>query len=46
MHHGTSCLDLVTLRAGLESLPDLFLQGAGIEREEVEALRAATSGVH
>ena len=46
VHHGASCLDLMTLRAGLDSLPDVFLQGAGVEREEVDALRAATTGVH
>ncbi len=46
VHHGASCLDLVTLRAGLETLPEGFLQGAGVEREELEALRSAMSGAH
>ena len=34
VHHGHSCLDLVTLRAGLDMLPESFLQGVGVEREE------------
>ena len=46
VHHGHSCLDLVTLRAGLDTLPESFLQGAGVEREELEALRSATAPSH
>ncbi len=46
VHHGHSCLDLMTLRAGLETLPEGFLQGAGVEREELDALRAAMSAAH
>jgi hypothetical protein len=46
VHHGHSCLDLVTLRAGLELLPEGFLQGAGVEREELDALRAALAAAH
>jgi hypothetical protein len=41
VHHAHSCLDLATLRAGLTSLPERFLQGAGVEQGEIEALRAA-----
>ena len=44
VHHGHSCLDLATLRAGLDTLPEGFLQGAGVERGELEALRHATAG--
>jgi uncharacterized protein YjbI with pentapeptide repeats len=44
VHHGASCLDLATLRAGLDGLPESFLTGAGVEPEEVEALRATASG--
>jgi uncharacterized protein YjbI with pentapeptide repeats len=43
-HHGHSCLDLATLRAGVDTLPDGFLRGAGVERGEIEALRGAMSG--
>jgi hypothetical protein len=44
VHRGPSCLDLITLRAGLETLPPAFLQGAGVEPEELEALRGAVAG--
>ena len=46
VHHGHSCPDLATLRAGLDTLPEGFLQGAGVERGELEALRHATAAVH
>jgi uncharacterized protein YjbI with pentapeptide repeats len=46
VHRGHSCVDLMTLRAGLDTLPEGFLQGAGVDAEEVGALRAALSGAH
>jgi hypothetical protein len=46
VHHGHSCLDLATLRAGLDTLPVGFLQGVGVEREELEALRSAMASAH
>jgi hypothetical protein len=46
VHHGHSCVDLMTLRAGLDTLPEGFLQGVGVEPEELGALRAAMSTAH
>jgi hypothetical protein len=46
VHHGPSCLDLATLRAGLDSLPEGFLEGVGLAREEIDALRATAGAVH
>jgi hypothetical protein len=43
VQHGWSCLDLTTMRAGLENLPEGLLQRTGVEREEVETLRRAMS---
>jgi uncharacterized protein YjbI with pentapeptide repeats len=39
-HLGPSGPDLGTLRAGVGALPDAFLEGAGLAREEVRRLRA------
>jgi uncharacterized protein YjbI with pentapeptide repeats len=39
-HLAPSTLDLGTLRAGAARLPDVFLRGAGLAGEEIEALRA------
>jgi TIR domain/Pentapeptide repeats (8 copies) len=39
-HLGPSGLDLGTLRVGVGALPDAFLEGAGLAREEVRRLRA------
>src|SRR4029078_542286 len=46
VHHGHSCLDLATLRAGLDSLPEGFLEGVGLAREEIDALRATAGALH
>jgi uncharacterized protein YjbI with pentapeptide repeats len=38
-HFGPSMLDLTTLRAGLAELPDSFLRGVGLARDEIQTLR-------
>jgi uncharacterized protein YjbI with pentapeptide repeats len=43
-HLGPSSLDLTTLRVGIAELPDPFLRGVGLAREEIQALRALYAG--
>ena len=39
-HLGVSALDVITLRACVNQLPDVFLQGVGYNLEEIQTLRA------
>jgi hypothetical protein len=39
-HMGPSEIDIVTLRACVNDLPDVFLRGVGLTNEEIENLRA------
>ena len=40
IHSGPSSIDAHTLRASVGKLPDVFLEGVGYSREEIENLRA------